>query len=408
VKIFSPYRLIVLAIAIATGSAQAQTSPPGPSETITPPPALSWKFTASAPIVSSPIISDDAAFFGGLNSSFYAIDLHTGKLLWKLKTKGEIRSTASAKDGLIYFNAGDGLLRCLDASTGAVQWSFATGGERQHDFADYYQSSPVLYAGVIYFGSGDSCIYAVNARNGSLVWKFATGDVVHATPAVDSSGVYVGSFDGYFYALGRTTGTLIWKFKSIGHDYFPQGAFQGSATLGNGLIFVGARDFNFYALDQEKGYCHWNKAFVRGWALPTVLSDTVLYIGTSDDRILIAAQPLTGREYWKTNLHFNIFGGLAIADSVGFVGTLLGKIYGVNLRDGAVVWTFATDGYNRNHLKYFKPDDSFRDDIFEIVKSDEAFIEVEWEIGAIFSTPALSGRYLIVTSTDGQVYAFQR
>jgi len=174
-----------------------------------------------------------------------------------------------------------------------------------------------------------------------------------------------------------------------------------------GLVFVGARDFNFYALDRDRGYCHWNKRFTRGWALPHVIIDTTLYIGTSDDRLLMAVRPSSGREYWQTSLPFNIFGRLTPSDSLGYVGTLQGKLYGVNLNSGEVVWTFATTGYEENHLKYFKPDGTFRDDIFEIVKSDEAFIDVEYEVGAIFSTPLVTGSFLVVTSTDGRVYAFR-
>lgn len=372
------------------------------------PPVPAWKFKTSAPIISSPVVSAGTVFFSGLDSVVYAVDLDSGALKWKLPTSGEIRSTPLISDGVVYITSGDGRLRAIDEMTGALKWTFATEGEHKYDFADYYQSSPVIDRDRIYFGSGDGCLYAVRTLDGTLIWKYRTGDVVHATPAFDSTRVYVGSFDGYFYAVDRDSGELAWRFKSVGHYYFPKGEFQGSPTVSGSLVYVGARDFNFYALNRDKGFCHWNKAFSRGWALANVIDDTTLYIGTSDDRMLIAARPSSGREYWKTSLNFNIFGKLAVADSVGYVGTLLGKVYGVDVRSGAIVRTFATDGYEQNHLNYFKPDDSFRDDIFEIVKSDEAFIDVEYEMGAIFSTPALTGNYLIVTSADGTVYCLRR
>jgi outer membrane protein assembly factor BamB len=296
----------------------------------------------------------------------------------------------------------------MDASSGSPKWEFVTGGERKYDFADYYQSSPVIDGDRIYFGSGDGCVYAIRVIDGTLIWKYQTGDVVHATPTFDSVRVYVGSFDGYFYAIDRNTGELDWKFKSVGHYYFPKGEFQGSPVAHGSLVFVGARDFNLYALNKEMGFCHWNKSFTRGWALANVVYDTTLYIGTSDDRLLIAARPSSGREYWKTNLSFNIFGKIAVADTIGYVGTLMGKLFSIDVRNGTILSTFATDGYEANHLKYFKPDDSFRDDIFEIVKSDEAFIDVEYEIGAFFSTPAISGEFLIVTSADGTVCCLRR
>jgi outer membrane protein assembly factor BamB len=371
-------------------------------------PALTWKFHAASPFISSPIVKDDLVLVGGLDSTFYALDLATGALVWKVHTSGEIRSTAMATESAVCFLSGDGLVRYLDLHTGKPIWTFSTGGERKHDFADYYQSSSVQFDSLIYFGSGDSTIYALNIRDGSLVWKYHTGDVVHARPAVDSLRLYVGSFDGYFYALDRLTGKLIWKFKSVGHDYFPKGEFQGSPTLYQDIVFVGARDYNLYALDREKGYCHWNKSFPRGWALPTVVHDTTLYVGTSDDRVQLSLDPSTGHEFWRTNLKFNIFGSIAIADSIGYVGTLMGKLFGLNIRTGEIVWTFNTDGYETNHLTYFKPDDSFRDDIFEKVKSNEAFIGVEYQIGAFYSAVAVADHYLVAASADGSIYCFKR
>lgn len=370
-------------------------------------PRAAWQYTTPSPIISSPVSHDGLVYFGGLDSAVYAVQLQSGKLRWRFQTRGEIRSTPLVHEGRVYVNGGDGLLHALDAASGEPRWEFATEGDTKHDFADYYQSSPVESNGTLFFGSGDRHVYAVSADSGKLVWKFQTGDVVHATPAVDSGRVFVGSFDGYFYALNARTGELVWKFKSVGQFYFPTGEFQGSPSVHGDLVFVGARDFNFYALDREKGYCHWNKRFTRGWALPHVLLDTTLYIGTSDDRLLLAVRPTSGREYWKTGLPFNIFGRVGAQDSVGYVGTLQGKLYGVNLNTGEVVWTFATTGYEQNHLKYFKEDDSFRDDIFSFVTSDAMFVDVEYEVGAIFSTPLVIEGYLVVTSTDGRVYAFR-
>ena len=43
-------------------------------------------------------------------------------------------------------------------------------------------------------------------------WDFATEDVVTASPSVVGGIVYVGAWDGYFYALNAHSGTLIWKF----------------------------------------------------------------------------------------------------------------------------------------------------------------------------------------------------
>jgi eukaryotic-like serine/threonine-protein kinase len=287
-------------------------------------------------------------------------------------------------------------------------WTFKTGGERKYDFADYFHSTPVTQNGILYFGSGDGNFYALNAGNGNLIWKFKTGDVIHMTPSITDGRVYFGSFDGYVYALNLTDGALIWKFKTIGHRYFPKGEVQGSPAVYNNLVFIGARDFNVYALDQNKGNCLWNKAFTHGWGLCNNIHDSVLYIGSADERRLIAADPLTGTEFWNKPMEFLVFGNNAYTDSTLIIGTTIGKLHGISLKTGEEDWTYETDSYQKTKTKYFKPNDSYRDDIFSIIKSNEQFLEVEEELGGIFSTPCIAGDLIVFSATNGKVYCLKR
>ena len=374
------------------------------SEDMTP--SLSWKYTSTAPFFSSPVTDGNKVFIGGDDSIFRALDLENGNLLWEFKTKGMIRSDALIENNLIYLNGGDGSLYCLNENGNAV-WSVSVGNEKQYDFADYHQSSPVFFNNTIFFGLGDGFVYAVNSDTGELKWKFRTGDVVHSTPALDSSRLFIGSFDGNVYALNISDGSLIWKFKTVGQMYFPKGEVQGSPSLSDDLIFIGARDYNFYAIDKKKGYCHWNKVFKKGWVLTSMINDTALYIEGADERIISAVNPQTGKEYWKRDMEFLMFGRPAFSGTFLYTGTTIGKLHAMDKLTGNEVWTFSTDGYLNNRMKYFKDDDSYRDDIYSIIKSNEQFLEVEMELGGIFSTPVITNGYLVFTSTEGIVYCLK-
>ncbi|MGZ8537732.1 MAG: outer membrane protein assembly factor BamB family protein, partial [Flavisolibacter sp.] len=171
-------------------------------------------------------------------------------------------------------------------------------------------------------------------------------------------------------------------------------------------VYVGARDYNFYALDTAKGFCHWNKKFEKGWAITTPsFKNSILFLGTSDDHLFMAIEPNTGNVLWKTNLQYNIFGAPAFSDSLVYTGTLMGKLFALDRNTGKIQWSFNTDGYTKNHLNYFKADDSNRDDLFgNILKKNEDFLQLYTDIGAIFSKPCIAGSYLIITSLDGTVY----
>jgi eukaryotic-like serine/threonine-protein kinase len=371
-------------------------------------PNLKWTFSTKAPVYSSPVVMDGTVFVGGTDSILYVLDLISGKEKWRFRTKGQIRSTICLGSERVYLNGGDGNLYALDRKDGRVIWTFRTKGERKYDFADYFHSTPVLQNGVLYFGSGDGYFYSLRASDGKLIWKFKTGDVIHATAALSGDRIFFGSFDGFVYALNITDGALIWKFKTVGHRIFPKGEVQGSPTVFDSLVFVGARDFNVYALDMQKGYCHWNKAFTIGWGLCNTVYDSILYIGSADERRLIAANPATGEEFWNKPMEFLVFGNNAYSDSMLYVGTTIGKLHGIVRETGLKTWTFVTDSYSKNTAKYFKADDSYRDNIRSIIKSNEQFLEVEEELGGIFSAPWISSGNIVFTSTNGKVYCLTR
>lgn len=371
-------------------------------------PKTKWFFNTKAPIYSSPVVADGSVFVGGTDSILHVLDLNTGKEKWRFRTMGQIRSTVCLGPERLYLNGGDGNLYALDQKDGRVIWTFKTKGERKYDFADYFHSTPVLQNEAVYFGSGDGYFYSVRASDGKLLWKFKTGDVIHGTAALSGDGLFFGSFDGFVYALNKANGSLLWKFKTVGHRIFPKGEVQGSPTVFDSIVFVGARDFNVYAIDMKKGYCRWNKAFTVGWGLCNSVCDSVLYIGTADERRLIAADPATGEEIWNKPMEFLVFGNNAYSNSMLYVGTTIGKLHGIDRKTGAKTWTFITESYQQSAGRYFKSDDSYRDNIRSIIKSNEHFLEVEEELGGIFSTPWISNDAIVFTSTNGRIYCLKR
>ena len=106
-------------------------------------------------------------------------------------------------------------------------------------------------------------------------------------------------------------------------------------------------------------------------------------------------------------MEFLQFGPAVFDETMLFTGTTIGKLHAIDIKTGEKAWTFATDGYKANRLKYFKEDDTYRDDIYSIIKSNEHFLEVEEELGGIFSSPALSGEYIVFASTEGAVYCLR-
>src|SRR5438552_2476767 len=63
------------------------------------------------------------------------------------------------------------------------------------------------------FTNADSLIDSSTAAMLLPAWDFATADAVSASPAVVDGVVYVGAWDGFFYALDAASGALKWTFQ---------------------------------------------------------------------------------------------------------------------------------------------------------------------------------------------------
>ena len=375
-------------------------------------PTVQWRFKIKQPIFSSPIASEGVAFFGGLDSTIYALDIQTGAQKWKLRTNCEIRSNLVLHNNQLYLAGGNGVLSCIDKNSGKRLWSAVFDSnaiylsERRYDFADYYYSTPLIHNNVIYIGNGSGLMQALKADNGEPIWSFKAGDIIHSTAVVLRDKLCFGSYDGNVYALNINDGSLAWKFKSVGQQYFPKGEFNSSPAASQNTIFIGSRDFNTYALNINGGFTNWNKVF-NAWAPSYTVRDTVVYVGTSDDHLLLALDARNGREIWKTNVKFNIFGNCTLTPSLVYVGTIWGRLLALDTRTGVVKWTFSTDGFTANHEKYFKSDDTYRDDIGSILRSPIEWIAAEYKMGGIWSTPLVVGERIIVTTAEGTVYCLR-
>ena len=372
-------------------------------------PSLLWKFKTNGPVVGSPVIDGETVFVGSLDSTLYALDLATGKTKWKLPTGGAVRSSVCVAQQRLYLLSSDGLLYRMEKDSGRVDGLYQTMtgyiGDRQHDYADYFSSTPVIADSNIYFGSGDY-IYSISINDGYLQWTYKTGDLVHTTPAISRNMLYAGSYDGHLYAIDRHTGTLVWKFKTTGKFSFPKGEVTGNPVVAGGIVFAGARDYNLYALDVRGGFANWTKQFQYGWALPVTANDSVIYVGTSDDRTLFAFDIRTGREVWTAPAGFNIFGGCAIGKDIGYFCTLAGKMNGIDLKTGKIIWTIELESYKKNHLSWLKEDDSYRDDIGKLIKTPLDMLVMYGQLGGVFGKPAISGDRIVVAGYDGWVYCF--
>jgi polyvinyl alcohol dehydrogenase (cytochrome) len=169
--------------------------------------------------------------------------------------------------------------------------------------------------------SGETSISPSNAGSLVKVWSFKTGGGVAASPTVVGGVVYVGSWDGYEYALDAATGALKWKtylgVTNYGNTSCPFPTDVGvtsSATVQNGVVYVGGGDTYWYALNASNGNVLWR-----------------IYTGDNS--------PSGGHYNWSSPLIYNgsAYIGIASLDDCPLVQ---GQLLRVNLKNKKVVATW--------------------------------------------------------------------
>ena len=387
---------------------------------------VKWKFATGNRVISSPVISGKALYFGGDDGNVYAVDSETGGQIWKTKTRGPVPATPAVVNGTLYVGSYDGNFYALNADTGALKWKFATGGERRFeakglhgmqpknqtiaDSFDIFLSSPVVVDGAVYFGSGDGNVYALDANSGELRWKFKTGDVVHASPAFADGVVFVGSWDSYFYAIDAKNGKEKWRFHG-GEDALihNQVGFQSSPAVADGVVYTGCRDAQLYALEAESGKEKWKIDNQLSWVItsPAVVGGKV-YFATSDSALYHVADAVTGKSLVKEDGRAYMFSSPAVVNDTVFIGVLNGTLAARDAASGKLLWEFQTDASKENKgwvltvERRFNVPMLFFDNWHEgpIVAQDR-----QLSVGSIFSSPLVANGAVYFGSTDGFVYA---
>jgi len=121
--------------------------------------------------------------------------------------------------------------------------------------------STYLHDGQHTGASADTTFSTGNVAQMAKLWNYKTGGVIAAGAAVSGGTAYVGSWDGYEYALNMTTGAVAWKTflgTTASTSCYPSTAgVTSSATVTNGVVYVGGGDSYWYALDASTGAVLW-------------------------------------------------------------------------------------------------------------------------------------------------------
>ena len=254
-----------------------------------------WNFQAGKLLEFQPIVVHGTIYFMDKDGTFYALNVHGGRIEWKRKIGTLNASSPAYWNGRLFaVNLEPQQAVALNAKKkGQVLWRTPLPGRSE--------SSPLVHNGKVIFGCESGDIFALDAKTGKVRWKVHTGGAVkgalaldhgtlfadnyagqvgdrrrqrarevdgaHAgrwlparrrrllTPAVAFGRVYLGGLDGRVYSFVEKTGALAWSH-STGAEVYSSPAVADTPHAPP-TVFIGSEDKRFYALDAKTGAVRW-------------------------------------------------------------------------------------------------------------------------------------------------------
>ena len=267
--------------------------------------------------------------------------------VWQTRLHGQAYASPAVFDGKVYLGTTGGVFNAVDAAAGRILWAFAAGRP--------ILGTALVTADAVFFTCDNGYLFRLRRDDGAEVWRYDLGDARvprvlphpqvfdwdwHGTrPALADGVVYVGAGDGGFHAVDAATGTRRWRFAA-------GKAVRGGAAVAGERVVFGSADHFVYALDRATGkelWKHETEAVIADQ--PLVAGDRV-FIGTRGGGLYARALG-TGERLWKTFFWGSwVESTPVLADGVLYIGSSdLRRVSAIAPEDGRVLWRTDVHGW---------------------------------------------------------------
>ncbi len=262
-------------------------------------------------------------------------------------------------------------------------------------------SSPVIVNDVLYIGTTFG-IHALDISSGNELWRYHTNSFVKSVPAVANDVVYFGADDRKFYALNAKDGTLLWVNDTALNGY------TASAVVANNMVYAIPKDGSFYAFDIRNGNIIWSTLIGKIAESSPAVGEGIIAFGT-DNGDIVALDASTGKEKWHYDTGvIEIKSSPVIADGTLFVGSNDGSVYAITTDKGTLKWKYSTSSNVesspsvKNGVVYFGSTDS---NFFAL---DALTGKEKWKFpnsGPVLTGPAISNDIVYFGTRNNFIYA---
>lgn len=209
--------------------------------------------------------------------------------------------------------------------------------------------TPIVTDDLIIVGNSVDGLVAFDRKNVYEKWRFNVLDGVEAGAVLSDGILYFGASDGQFYAINSVNGKMLWSYPLKAEGL-------GKPTISGDSVYVLGGNNIAHALEAKTGKLLWtynrrdaSNLSIRGGSQPAV-SGNLVYFGFSDGA-LVALNRSSGNVVWEVNLNPNkrfkdVDAGPILDGDVIYISSYDGKLYSLNKQDGKINWSVDEGGYD--------------------------------------------------------------
>jgi outer membrane protein assembly factor BamB len=154
---------------------------------------------------------------------------------------------------------------------------------------------PIVAEGLVFVGTLKGVVHALEADSGKEMWRADLGSPIHHSPAYSAGKLVTATMSprDEIVAFEAATGKELWRFKAR-----RRGSFAASPAVYRGIVYIGDRAGDFYAVDLATGALKWRTSLGAPVLQTAAVRDGRVAVAAEDlvPRLLSAAD---GKELWK-------------------------------------------------------------------------------------------------------------
>ena len=201
--------------------------------------------------------------------------------------------------------------------------------------------SPVATKDVIFVASETRGVQAFERSNFRQKWQFFTKGGVSSELLLEDGVLYFGANDGKFYAIDAEFGKVRWEYETKSPVY-------ARASVANKRVYFMASDDVVYCLDQNTGKWVWHykrsatsATTVRGNSTPAIEGNSA-YMGFSDG-YLVSLNASDRNLIWEQKIHhgtkFTDVDAMPLIDGNRiYIPSYDGELFALDRAKGNVLW----------------------------------------------------------------------